>query len=268
MTSLIHTLASNYNEFLQVNKEISVDSWPLMGSPIPLLCITSTYLLYVLKFGPKMMEKRPAYQLNTLMIAYNAFQVVFSLWLTCGIGSAPGLWKLVLSPHCSNSKRSPVNLAMQTTISSLAWWYFIAKVIELLDTVFFVLRKKQNQVTFLHVYHHTMTAIFSWCYLKFLPGEQGAAIGFLNSFVHIVMYTYYLIAALGPRYKKYLWWKKYMTWIQLIQFVLMLAYLTMTLAMDCKISKPLTYFFMAFVVIFIYLFSHFYRKAYRKQKTV
>lgn len=83
--------------------------------------------------------------------------------------------------------------------------------------VFFVLRKKQNQVTFLHVYHHTMTAVFSWCYLKFLPGEQGALLGFLNSFVHIVMYSYYLIAALGPQYRKYLWWKKYMTWIQLVK---------------------------------------------------
>jgi hypothetical protein len=41
-------------------------------------------------------------------------------------------------------------------------------------------------------------------------------IGLLNSFVHVVMYTYYLIAALGPRFQKYLWWKKYMTWIQLV----------------------------------------------------
>lgn len=47
-------------------------------------------------------------------------------------------------------------------------------------------------------------------------GEQGVLIGFLNSLVHAVMYTYYLIAALGPKYQKYLWWKKYMTWIQLV----------------------------------------------------
>jgi len=38
--------------------------------------------------------------------------------------------------------------------------------------VFFVLRKKQNQVTFLHVYHHTITALFSWGYLKYLPGTS------------------------------------------------------------------------------------------------
>lgn len=56
-------------------------------------------------------------------------------------------------------------------LSNGAWWYFISKVVELLDTVFFVLRKKQAQVTFLHVYHHSVTCLFSWGYLKYLPGK-------------------------------------------------------------------------------------------------
>lgn len=47
-------------------------------------------------------------------------------------------------------------------------------------------------------------------------GEQGILIGFLNSFVHVVMYGYYLLAALGPRVQKYLWWKKYITKLQLV----------------------------------------------------
>jgi len=59
-----------------------VDTWPLMESPGPMLCIVGTYLLFVLKVGPKMMKKRPAFELNTVMIGYNAFQVFFSIWLT------------------------------------------------------------------------------------------------------------------------------------------------------------------------------------------
>jgi len=43
--------------------------------------------------------------------------------------------------------------------------------------------------------------------------------GFLNTFVHTVMYGYYLLAAMGPWIRPYLWWKKYLTKIQLIQFV-------------------------------------------------
>lgn len=41
-------------------------------------------------------------------------------------------------------------------------------------------------------------------------------VGCLNSFVHILMYTYYFLAGLGPKYQKYLWWKKHMTLVQLV----------------------------------------------------
>lgn len=164
---------------------------------------------------------------------------------------------------CRNSATIP---EFARAVSYGAWWYFFSKIVELLDTVFFVLRKKQSQVTFLHVYHHFITAFFSWGYLKYLPGEQGVVIGFLNSFVHIVMYSYYLIAALGPKYKKYLWWKRYMTWIQLTQFCLMLCYLVLIVLMDCKLPKSLTLFFVANCIIFLYLFSDFYRKAYKNTK--
>ncbi|CAB0035566.1 unnamed protein product [Trichogramma brassicae] len=226
---------NNYHEILQSNKDPMVDTWPLMSSPKPVLLILAAYLTFVLKIGPWIMERRPAFELKTALILYNAFQVLFSIWLV-------------------------------TLLSIGGWWYFFSKITELLDTVFFILRKKYNQVSFLHVYHHTITALFSWCYLKFLPGEQGIIIGFLNSFVHIVMYSYYLIAALGPEYKKYLWWKKYMTWLQLIQFGMMLIYLMYTLVFDCRMPKALTYFFVTNVVIFIYLFSDFYIKSYNKPK--
>ena len=49
----------------------------------------------------------------------------------------------------------------------------------------------------------------------------------LNSFVHILMYTYYLLALLigkDPKKRaKYLWWGKYMTLLQMGQFVSMMV---------------------------------------------
>ena len=47
-------------------------------------------------------------------------------------------------------------------MTKIAWLYYINKYIELLDTVFFVMRKKWNQVSFLHVYHHAIMPI--WAY--------------------------------------------------------------------------------------------------------
>jgi len=270
MTSLIQYVVSNYNEVLKNVKDPTVDTWILMGSPGPMLGIVGMYLIFVLKIGPKMMEKRPAFQLTTVMIVYNALQVLFSVWLISLILKV-NIKQLFSDRGCNIQNYlspNPENSNLQVALSRGAWWYFFAKIIELLDTVFFVLRKKQNQITFLHVYHHAATAVFSWCYLKLLPGEQGVIISFLNSVVHVFMYSYYFIAALGPKYKKYLWWKKYMTWIQLVQFLLMLVYLAFTLIMDCRTPKALTYFFIIYVITFIYLFGDFYRKTYKKKKMV
>ena len=52
-----------------------------------------------------------------------------------------------------------------------------------------------------------------WC-----VGGFGTFHAWLNSFIHFVMYIYYAMSALGPRYQKYLWWKKYMTSMQIVRY--------------------------------------------------
>ncbi|CAG2172672.1 unnamed protein product [Oppiella nova] len=47
---------------------------------------------------------------------------------------------------------------------------------------------------------------------------------FLNSSVHVIMYSYYLLSAFGPQIQSYLWWKRYITRLQLIQFALLIVY--------------------------------------------
>jgi hypothetical protein len=49
-------------------------------------------------------------------------------------------------------------------------------------------------------------------------GGHGTFLGVINSFVHIIMYAYYLLAALGPEVQKYLWWKKYLTTLQIVSY--------------------------------------------------
>lgn len=82
--------------------------------------------------------------------------------------------------------------------------------------IFFVLRKKFDHISTLHVIHHGVMPMSVWFGVKFTPGGHSSFFGFLNTFVHIIMYSYYLIAALGPKYQKYLWWKKYLTTIQMV----------------------------------------------------
>lgn len=50
--------------------------------------------------------------------------------------------------------------------------------------------------------------------VKFMAGGHSSFFGLLNTFVHIIMYTYYMLAAMGPEMQKYLWWKKYLTQVK------------------------------------------------------
>lgn len=62
--------------------------------------------------------------------------------------------------------------------------------------VFFVLRKKYNQISFLHVYHHTNMAMLSWVYVKIIPGRsivlkfEGGKISFVDN---LLCFTFWLI---------------------------------------------------------------------------
>ncbi|KAJ4441402.1 hypothetical protein ANN_11257 [Periplaneta americana] len=57
------------------------------------------------------------------------------------------------------------------TISRGIWKYYLLKVVDILDTVFFILRKKNNQVTFLHVYHHAGMIMIAWIIARYVPGK-------------------------------------------------------------------------------------------------
>uniref|UniRef100_A0A182RA83 Elongation of very long chain fatty acids protein n=1 Tax=Anopheles funestus TaxID=62324 RepID=A0A182RA83_ANOFN len=270
MSNYVERMSVQYHNFYQ-GADPLIDSWPLMQTPTPILTISGLYLLFVLWFGPRWMEQRKPFELKHTLIAYNAAQVVVSTAF-CLTPFFTDLFAQYMSMSCGEPMTG-VSRELQLTIWNGAWIYLMLKIVELLDTVFFVLRKKQNQVSFLHVYHHTIMVLFTWFYLKYIPGTQAAFIGVLNSFVHVFMYTYYLIAALGPQDeqqkrlwdKKYLFWKRHLTTLQLLQFGIMLCYFVLINSMQCQVPRALTYFFVSNITIFLFLFIDFYRKAYRKR---
>ena len=55
-------------------------------------------------------------------------------------------------------------------IAKAIWWFYISKLLELLDTVIFILRKKYNQVSFLHVFHHASMFSLWWVGVKWVAG--------------------------------------------------------------------------------------------------
>jgi len=259
MTSSVYSFIESYGK--KGHSDV-VDSWPFMGDPIKPTLILAAYLAFVLKIGPALMKNRQAMGLQKTMIVYNGLQVLLSMFI---------IWKglrvnvpviSIFYPSCEKQVHYTAEVRLQFAES--AWWYHVAKMTEFIDTIIFILRKKNRQASFLHVYHHSVTMYFSWMFLKYTPSEQGGIVGIINSSVHVIMYSYYMVAAMGPAYQKYIWWKKYMTVIQLVQFFIILAYLSLLPFSNCGHSKFVTQFFMANTFIFIYMFLDFYRKAYNK----
>ncbi|XP_013103165.1 elongation of very long chain fatty acids protein AAEL008004 isoform X3 [Stomoxys calcitrans] len=238
--------------------------WPMMSSPFPTLAVCLTYVYLVKVLGPRWMENRKPFRLQNTLIFYNAAQVIFSAWIFYEIGISG--W---LTGHYS-FRCQPVEYSNNPRVIRMVhacWWYYFSKFTEFMDTIFFVLRKKQSQITTLHVIHHGCMPMSVWFGVKFTPGGHSTFFGLLNTFVHIVMYTYYMFSAMGPQYQKYLWWKKYLTTFQMVQFILIMVHAFQLLFIDCNYPKAFVWWIGMHAVMFFFLFNEFYKQAYKGRKS-
>ncbi|CAH3817629.1 unnamed protein product [Pieris brassicae] len=239
---IINRIVDGYHDLMDNKSDQRVKDWFLMSSPFPTLCICLTYVFVVKVIGPQFMKNRKPFDLTRVLIWYNLFQVVFSAWLF--YESIVSGWFWSHSFRCQPVDYSRTPHAMR---------------------FFFVLRKKFDHVSKLHVIHHGIMPMSVWFGVKFTPGGHSTFFGMLNTFVHIVMYSYYLLAALGPKVQKYLWWKKYITVIQMIQFVLVFLHAFQLLFIDCDYPRAFVWWIGMHAVLFYYLFSDFYKQAYLKK---
>lgn len=256
MTSVVERLTNFFNE----KSDPRTADWFLSQSVAPIITILVTYLYFCKYAGPRYMKDRKPYDLKYIIIVYNFIQVLFSVYLVYeGLNAG---WLTSYSFKCQpvDYSNSPEALRM----ARACWLYYMAKVSELLDTVFFVLRKKYNQVSYLHLYHHTLMPICAYIGVRYLPGGHGTLLGVINSFIHIVMYTYYLLAAFGPEMQKYLWWKKYLTTMQLVQFSIVFTHSLQGMFRECNYPKFIMFLLFIESAYFMYLFGLFYYNSYVK----
>uniref|UniRef100_A0A3Q2UPX6 Elongation of very long chain fatty acids protein n=1 Tax=Fundulus heteroclitus TaxID=8078 RepID=A0A3Q2UPX6_FUNHE len=238
------------------------DGWLLVYSPVPITCIFMWYLV-IIWAGPKQMANRQPVNLRPVLIVYNFAMVCLSAYMFYEFTASSWLARYSLLCQPVDYSNNPLALRM----ARVCWWFYFSKVLELSDTIFFVLRKKNSQLTFLHVYHHA-TMIFNWwAGVKYVAGGQSFLIGLINSLVHIVMYLYYGLAALGPHMNKYLWWKRYLTSLQLLQFLIVSMHTTYNLFADCDFPDSMNAVVLAYSLSLIVLFSNFYYQSYPTKKT-
>lgn len=256
MTSMISQLWQN----IASGGDPRIQHLPLMQSPALVHLIVLAYVIFVKHVGPRLMQHRQPLILRQILLVYNLVMMLLNFGIFYA-GGTFGWWNgysLRCQPLDSSYTRNGIGMAYT------AYAFMFSKVIELLDTVFFVLRKKETQITGLHVWHHSFMVLSYYWGIKYYPGGHGSFVGFINSFIHVIMYGYYFLAALGPQVQKHLWWKKYLTSLQMLQFMMIFVHSMQLLFTSCNVPNTIIAYTMFNTLVFLVLFRDFFVKAYQR----
>ncbi|XP_030603503.1 very long chain fatty acid elongase 5 [Archocentrus centrarchus] len=220
--------------------------------------LTVMYLLIVW-MGPKYMKHRQPYSCRALLVFYNLGLTLLSFYMFYELVTA--VWYGGYNFYCQNTHSAP---EVDNKVINVLWWYYFSKLIEFMDTFFFILRKNNHQITFLHIYHHASMLNIWWFVMNSIPCGHSFFGASLNSFVHVVMYSYYGLSAI-PAIRPYLWWKKYITQLQLIQFFLTVSHTVLAVIWPCGFPIGWLYFQISYMFTLIILFLNFYIQTYKKR---
>lgn len=248
---------------------------PMHGYATP-LALTAFYLLSLpsLRYVTET-YLAPRYDMKLLlteaMVIYNVAQVLLNGWMVYAMVNA-----LVNGGHPFMGSRSLSGVSISSGASYAVWVHYCDKYLEFFDTYFMVLRGKMDQVSFLHIYHHTTIAWAWWIAVRFSPGGDIYFGALLNSIIHVLMYSYYVLALL----KVHCPWKRFLTQAQLLQFTSVVIYTIATArqhyyyvpheAIEGEQPSLKTYYLCCVVQVFemvslFILFSFFYKRKYSKK---
>ena len=144
------------------------------------------------------------------------------------------------------------------------FWFYLSKYYEFFDT--FLLYLNGKSPIFLQKYHH-IGAVVVWhlCYVYKVDCIWIPSIA--NSFVHTIMYSYYLGCLLKINQVRFL--KQYITSMQLTQlfFPNFIGLYFYRPPIETPFKYGLIQLFVGYVAVLVVLFSQFYWNNYLKPKT-
>lgn len=216
---------------------------------VPLLAIVA-YIAY-----PKQFRINPTL-LYVLSIIHNGFLVAFSGWTCISLGKV--LYNDGLVFQSNYYFQNP-------QFSTVIYWFYISKYYEFFDT--FLLYLNGKSPIFLQKYHH-IGAVICW-HLHYMYKVDCIWIpSIANSFVHTIMYSYYLGCLLKINQVRFI--KKYITTLQLTQLFIPIFICLYFYAppIETNFNYNLIKLFVGYVSILVVLFLQFYYINYIKPKNV
>jgi len=194
--------------------------------------------------------------IKTFSIFHNLFLATFSLYIfvsLCSILREQGL-------HYQANYYLKQDIT--TACDKLIYYFYLSKYYEYLDT--FILKAQGKNTSFLQTFHHC-GAVICW-YLGYYYKVDAIVIAtFLNSGIHTLMYTYYLLTSLKFRVG---FVKPLITSSQILQ--LLVGNLSSLYYYYPPVESDFNYciviFMNVYVFILIALFCNFYYHSYIKAK--
>lgn len=210
---------------------------------MPMACL----YLAIIFFSSSWQKFTKPLEMRKILLVYNMACSIMSLYATFlfvqGLSVADSIFQKEFFPELQHAY--------------LIYW--LVKNVELLDTVFMVLRHRNRQISFLHVYHHcSMLLLSDLCY-HYYPWPAIAPFLLFNSFIHIFLYFYYGQSAVNPSQRPT--WKIRLTQLQIFQFVM-----DVVLATWGYLFHGFCIYGILYGITMLSLFSNFYFKAFNSKK--
>jgi len=193
---------------------------------------------------------------NFLLAVFSLVVVVYSWPVVIGHYQSYGAFDTYCDPNGT--------LWGSSGFGAWAFIFYISKYWEFVDTWILVLKGKKP--SFLQIYHHTGIAFCMWVGVLSQSSWLKAVV-LLNSIIHTLMYTYFLIKTISP--KTEIKSAKYLTKAQIGQFFMGIFYSFGVLIMGEKCDTQSSRFGLACLQVYGYgliaLFVAFSKTKYRKK---
>ncbi|EJW05387.1 hypothetical protein EDEG_00051 [Edhazardia aedis USNM 41457] len=228
------------------------------------------YLIYSIRQNRRLQNVQPLKRelfsfLTVLMVVHNIILCIFSL--VTFINTFPVIYKsLMYKPlfYFINDPKKEMLYRLEYWI----WIFYVSKIYEVVDSI--ILHVNKRQTSFLQMYHHAGAIICCWMLCR-ANTHLAWIFVVLNSFIHTIMYFYYMLTTLRFKPK----FKRIITRMQIGQFVIGILLLFVHTSSHHQWSKDkntrqfqfwtfgLNIFYVATLFL---LFRRFEKKTYTKHK--
>lgn len=239
-----------------------VRNWPLMN-PFHVLAAIFAYFLVIYCLVRCMRRRDEPFGLKNVVILHNLGLAGLSAYMfgTIALEAYERGYKF----YGNAVDTTPAGDRM----AGLVWIFYVSKVWEFGDTVIMALKQNFRQISFLHLYHHSSIFLIWWIVIFYGPGGESYFSAALNSWIHVIMYSYYLWSIyvgkppMGKNGKPYITWrhpsfyKQFITSMQMTQFLSMFVQAICCVMYNSPYPRFLCWILFYYMLTMLVLFGNF-----------